>query len=67
MSDPVHEFCLSPDNVNQWAEISDAKFQWQDFVVFGSVLAVSAIIGKVFKNFVNFFLILIMNLWTQLI
>ena len=44
---PISDFCSLPENL-QVTEKSTNGFQWQDFVVFGCVLALSAVIGIVF-------------------
>jgi len=41
------EFCLRSENI-QSVEKSTNGFQWQDFVVFGVVLSISAVIGILF-------------------
>ena len=47
IENPISEFCSLPENL-QVTEKSTNGFQWQDFVVFGCVLALSALIGIVF-------------------
>lgn len=43
----LHTYCSLPENAGQTEEKLEI-FQWADFVVFGIVLGISAIIGIVF-------------------